>query len=269
MELKSKIIFALKLIFYVNIVNKCTCIRIKSNIFGSNLLSSSSSKLLSESRKSGGDSPDGNHGIESVLGSILHKPSLEALNTEIKQTIQKESYNSNLGLCSFTENPYIDLGFRDTNYDKCTKYLLSQETWLGEDQINNEMFQIMSKGGLTIPSKQKLKIPELSVIFKETFSQICVNFFISLLNTGALFLNGTPCTGYNCHDIFNSVCSDLTEKYGKSAFVLGASCVAETIKKICQESRRQLAAKYKTLIASPADITPDNKALEVIEPIPT
>ncbi|KAH7649845.1 hypothetical protein FG379_001689 [Cryptosporidium bovis] len=224
--------------------------------------------MLTESRKSGENSSNANNGIEGVMGAIFHKPSLEALNNDIKETLQKESANSNFGICLFPGNPYIDLGFRDTDYTKCITFLLSPESWLDENTINKEMLELMNKCALTIPSNQKLKMPELSVIFKETFNQICVNFFISLLNTSALFLNGVPCKDYNCHDIFNSVCSELNNKYGKSAFVLGATCVKETVKKICQESKRQLAAKYKTLIASPADITPDNKPIEVIEPIP-
>ncbi|KAK6591210.1 hypothetical protein RS030_101640 [Cryptosporidium xiaoi] len=224
--------------------------------------------MLTESRKSGENSSNSNNGIDAVMGAIFHKPSLEALNNDIKETLQKESSSSNFGICLFPANPYIDLGFRDTDYNKCVSFLLSPESWLDESVINKEMLELMNKCALTIPSSQKLKIPELSVIFRETFNQICVNFFISLLNTSALFLNGVPCKDYSCHDLFNSVCSDLNNKYGKSAFVLGATCVKETVKKICQESKRQLAAKYKTLIASPADITPDNKAIEVTEPIP-
>ncbi|KAF7458267.1 hypothetical protein HWI79_1176 [Cryptosporidium felis] len=213
--------------------------------------------------------PQSNTGLGSVVSQVFKKASLEEINKDIKEVIQNEASSSGFGLCIFTSNPYIEFGFRDTNYEKCTKILLSMDTWLDNKTVNNLMTELMGKVNLSIPSLRKLKIPSLEVLFKETFLQVCVNFFVSLVNSGSLFLNGNPCTGTKCHDQLNSVCSTLSEKYGKSASVLGSSVITETVKKICQESRRQLAAKHPSLIASPADIRSDNKPVEVIEPIPT
>ncbi|OII73560.1 uncharacterized protein cubi_03358 [Cryptosporidium ubiquitum] len=205
----------------------------------------------------------------SFLSEVFQKPSLEQINKDIKDIMQKESSNNNLGICIFTSNPYLDLGYRETNYSKCTKFLLSFETWLDSNVINTLIQEEMTKFGMTIPSKKKFNVPSLEVLFNESFLQVCVNFFVELVNSGSLYINNNVCTGTNCHDQFNSICSTVSNSYGKSAFVLGSSVVTEVVNRICQESRRQISAKYPTLIASPSDIRPDNVAVEVTEPIPT
>ncbi|KAH8582034.1 uncharacterized protein ELE39_003193 [Cryptosporidium sp. chipmunk genotype I] len=205
----------------------------------------------------------------SFLNELFKKPSLELLNKDIKEIMQKESSGKNFGTCLFTSNPYIDLGFRDVDYTKCTKFLLSMETWLDDNAINTLIQEQLVKYGLSNPSKKKLKVPSLEVLFKETFLQVCVTFFIGLVNSGLLEINNKTCTGTNCHDQLNSVCATVSDTYGKSASVLGSTVVNEVVKSICQESRRQIFAKYPTLIACPADIRSDNTAVEASEPIPT
>ncbi|KAJ1612722.1 putative signal peptide-containing protein [Cryptosporidium canis] len=210
-----------------------------------------------------------NSGIGSVLNQVFRKVSLEEINKDIKDIMQKEASNNNLGQCIFTDNPYIDLGYRDTDYSKCKKYLLSTDTWLSKDAINTLIQNKLADYKLSIPSKKKLDIPSLETLFRETFLQVCVKYFIDLTNSGLLYFDNQVCTGTKCHEQFNSLCSFVTGTYGKSAFVLGGPSVQEVIQRICQESRRQIAAKHPTLVSSPADIRSDNTAVEAAEPIPT
>ncbi|TRY49902.1 Uncharacterized protein CTYZ_00000142 [Cryptosporidium tyzzeri] len=205
----------------------------------------------------------------SFLNDLFKKPSLEQLNKDIKEIMQKESSSKGFGICLFTSNPYLDLGFRDLDYTKCTKFLLSMDTWLDESTINNLIQEQLVKNGLSNPSKKKFKVPALEVLYKETFLQTCVNFFLDLVNSGLLETNNKTCTGNSCHDQFDAVCRVAFDTYGKSASILGGPVVSDVVKTICQESRRQIASKYQTLVSSPADIRSDNIPVEASEPIPT
>ncbi|KAK9170812.1 hypothetical protein CmeUKMEL1_15390 [Cryptosporidium meleagridis] len=205
----------------------------------------------------------------SFLNDLFKKPSLEQVNKDIKEIMQKESSAKGFGVCLFTNNPYLDLGFRDLDYGKCTKFLLSVDTWLEESAINNLIQEQLVKNGLSIPSKKKFKVPALEVLYKETFLQVCVNFFVGLVNSGLLEMNNKTCTGNSCHDQFNAVCTVVFDTYGKSASILGGPVINEVVKTICQESRRQIASKYQTIVSSPADIRSDNVPVEASEPIPT
>ncbi|CUV07678.1 unnamed protein product [Cryptosporidium hominis] len=205
----------------------------------------------------------------SFLNDLFKKPSLEQLNKDIKEIMQKESSSKGFGICLFTNNPYLDLGYRDLDYGKCTKFLLSMDTWLDESAINNLIQEQLVKNGLSIPSKKKFKVPTLEVLYKETFLQVCVTFFVGLVNSGLLEMNNKTCTGNSCHDQFNAVCTVAFDTYGKSASILGGPVINDVVKTICQESRRQIASKYQTIISSPADIRPDNVPVEASEPIPT
>ncbi|EAK89349.1 hypothetical protein [Cryptosporidium parvum Iowa II] len=205
----------------------------------------------------------------SFLNELFKKPSIEQLNKDIKEIMQKESSSKGFGICLFTSNPYLDLGFRDLDYEKCTKFLLSMDTWLDESTINSLIQEQLIKNGLSIPSKKKFKVPALEVLYKETFLQVCVTFFVGLVSSGLLEINNKTCTGNSCHDQFNAVCNVVFDTYGKSASILGGPTINDVVKTICQESRRQIASKYQTLISSPADIRSDNVSVEASEPIPT
>lgn len=208
-------------------------------------------------------------GTGSVLSQAFRKISLEEINKDIKEIIQKESSSSNFGQCIFTTNPYLDLGCRETDYVKCKQFLLSVETWLDGVAINSLIQELLPTHKLSIPSRRKFVVPSLETLFKETFLQVCVTFFVDLVNSGSLYMENKVCTGTTCHDQLNSICRSAHETYGKSASVLGSASAPDVVQKICQESRRQISLKYPTLVASPADIRPDNVPVVPVEPIPT